>query len=547
MESPSHPRTTLTIVKGKAVVPFPEQMAHVEKIKEILRSPWGYGYLDTSEMGCGKTYIVAHLAQITGKKVLVTCPKTVKSVWRAVLDEYWVPFIDIIGYESLRSSVGYQPRHGLLERIDAGGPSFRPTKKLLDILQECETYGQGILLVVDEAHKNKNNSITTAATSCLTMTVSQYSPRSRFAFLTVSIYDNEENAVNIMRAMGLVTEARIGITNIATGSFTGLAVNQAIAFSWRISEEKTRTVLQQFPPMEKWRASDARKICHDLFVNVIKEAIGSAMPKLDIPHNIYDGFFMMDQRETDELNFALAQLKEAARRKDGSEGLGGGNMGLVMAAHQAVQSSKVPIFYRLTRTILRTVQGAKVVCSMKYLEPLKELLRLFREDSELEAMGAQSLLLVGEVKEEERANVVRLFNEDPNYRILVMNSDIGSLGISLHDTKGDSPRYLLVAPNFDLIGSYQLGHRVIRAGTKSTPNVFFVYCNSANEQEHHILQRLAPKGAVLRSTMEDHMKDIKLPGTYPRYMESEDGFVEDMKVANKNDGKLQTTEIQLDE
>lgn len=536
--------SSLSIVQAKRVVLLEEQKPHAERILRILTNPrYGYGYLDTSEMGCGKTYVLAFIAQAMMKRPLILCPTNVIPVWTAICEEYSLRPIAIIGFESLISTAGHQPKHGFLTRIDGPTVEFRPTMALVRVLEDSEAFGgNGIVLVVDEAQKCKNDSMTTSAVSCLTLSVSQYSPRSRFAFLSGSIYDNEDNAVNIMRAMGLVSEHRVGTTNVATGMFTGMGVNQAIAFAALIDEAGTRAILSRFDAQEKWRTTDAKKVCHALFVGVIKVAIGSAMPQLAIPHHIYDGFFSMNQNETDALNKALSNLKDVAE-KNGEVKMGGKVLGDVMQAHMAVQASKVPIFYRLTKSILRMNPSAKVICALCYKDPIGALLKTFEEDPEFRTKGYKALVLVGDVEMKYRAQIIRLFNEDPQYNILVMSSQIGNLGNSFHDLVGNAPRWLLAAPTFDLIGSFQLTHRIIRAGTMSIPTVIFVYCNSAGEQEDHILQNLCPKGNVLRETMEEHMKSIPLPGSYPRYTESENGFMDDIHASiQTNGGKLLTQE-----
>lgn len=104
-----------------------QQVEHAERLASILGSN-GYA-LDLSVMGAGKTYTAVHLAlreEFAFQHVVVVCPVSVQPKWVSVCEEFGVSLACMVSYQGLRSRVGKQPAHGLLQRIDvkvSEGPS----------------------------------------------------------------------------------------------------------------------------------------------------------------------------------------------------------------------------------------------------------------------------------------------------------------------------------------------------------------------------------------------------------------------------------------
>jgi len=90
------------------------QLPHFNLILSILFEK--RGYIDTSTMGCGKTFVTASVASIMELKLLIFCPKTVKVVWKKVCKLAGVEIVDIITYQSASSKLRKQPKHGYLHK-----------------------------------------------------------------------------------------------------------------------------------------------------------------------------------------------------------------------------------------------------------------------------------------------------------------------------------------------------------------------------------------------------------------------------------------------
>ena len=98
----------------------PHQVDHVSKLVNILLD--GNFALDLSVMGAGKTFTAA---AFFFKHIVVVCPLSVVTKWMEIAALQQVPLSSIFSYQTLRSSKGRQPKHGLLKRLEEQVRSFR--------------------------------------------------------------------------------------------------------------------------------------------------------------------------------------------------------------------------------------------------------------------------------------------------------------------------------------------------------------------------------------------------------------------------------------
>ena len=178
---------TLNIIKELRLMPW--QVDWANRAHQILLR--NHGYIDTSRMRSGKTYIVLWLAKMFGFKLLIVCPVIVIDVWRKAAAEYGVELIDVISYQTLRSQKNRQPKHGLLHRHDNttyGGVRqvhFSPTQEYLNMVEH------GTMVVCDEFQNIKNNSNQYKACTALINPIVTGGGRSRFALLSGTPIDKE--------------------------------------------------------------------------------------------------------------------------------------------------------------------------------------------------------------------------------------------------------------------------------------------------------------------------------------------------------------------
>lgn len=186
----------------------PRQLEWANKAYNILLH--NYGYIDTSRMGSGKTFVLIWLAKAIGIRLLIVCPVIMQNVWKSITETYGIPTIGIISYASLRSKRGYQPSHIFLRRHDDGITeqgtktlTFTPTQKYLRLVDE------GIMVVFDEMQNIKNKSAQYKAAAALLHPIILRGGASRFALLSGTPFDEEEHAINLLKLIGYIRSPRL--------------------------------------------------------------------------------------------------------------------------------------------------------------------------------------------------------------------------------------------------------------------------------------------------------------------------------------------------
>ena len=537
---PTVPQRQIPIVATPQQIPIvPQQMVAQREIREIELRPkqieWAnraynillnnYGYIDTSRMGSGKTFIVIWLAKVIGIRLLIICPVTMENVWRTITTTYGIPVIDIISYASLRSKTGYQPRHGYLYRYDniteegRRTTSFVPTQKYIQLIDE------GILLVFDEIQNIKNKSGQYKAASAMIHQIIVRGGRSRFGLLSGTPFDDETHAINLLRLIGYIRSPRLYQNNYL-GTTVPEGLQELITACRTINRHETDLILNETPINRE----NVTKLAYILYTRVVKPNISGSMPPPDIHglFNIKNGFFNINPKSAEELREGLIQLAKALKLNRIRNALEAGNinmqaineeiteqpldLGSVTLALVKIENAKIYDMARVAEYILSNFQGSKVIVSLNYTSSIKSLEILLHKYS--------PLLLYGNIKKQQRTDTINLFNTNPNYRVLIMNTAVGGVGVSLHDTIGNSPRYMLISPSYKLLDIIQAGGRIYRDGTMSDAVVRVFYGKGDFMAEDKILAALARKTLVLKGVIDEHLDDyLILPGEYPNEIE----------------------------
>jgi hypothetical protein len=468
-------------------------------------------------MGSGKTYVLLWLAQQFQFTLLVICPAIMIDVWRDTAAEYGVPVIDIISYQSLRSKYGKQPKHKFLTRHDATDETgkkhlyFEATPYYKELLQ------QGILVVGDEIQNVKNNSDQHKAFNALLQEIIAGGGQSRFAMLSGTPFDKEEHAMNLLRLIGYIRSRRLFTTRGDVLYLEG--IQELIEACQNINGAETERVLAEIPITR----DNLKHLTYELYVRVIKYTISGSMPTPPIPFefDVKNGFYRLDPGSAQILSAALENLVKLVRFNPGRQEIEADarvimqpqNLAAVNRILMAVEGAKSQTFSRVAFQILDQTPRAKIIISVNFIDTidrLADLLAVYRP-----------LILTGAVPAKNRRQIIRQFNTDPVHQVLLMTTQTGGVGINLHDTVGDAPRFMLLSPSYKLLDLVQGSGRIYRVGTASDATVRIVY-GLGFSIEVGILSSLARKTDVLKGILDDNLvNEFLLPGDYP--IEEEDG------------------------
>lgn len=478
------------------------QQPHFDRILSIMFKT--RGYIDTSTMGCGKTFVTAMVASILGLRILVFCPKTVKVVWKKVCKLAGVEIMDLITYQSASSKLEKQPKHGYLHKtVHTKGKNSKEHYYFSSTDKYRELLAAGILLVVDEIQFTRNNTAQYRAIQTLVKTIATTESASKFALLSATPFDKPSQAINLMKMVGIITQEELFARSRPTGW------RELIAFC----KEKDRFTTQSILSDKSGRRSgDYNQCAFELYSKVVRKEYCSAMPLvIDAECDAKNGYYNLDPEDRPKFAKAILLFKTAASHcKDPTKPrtTGDSNYAELTIAMVALEKCKISIFERVARQYLEENTKTKVVVGVHYYDVLDELERRLSR--------YRPLILCGEIDDEdEREEIVDRFNNDENCRLMLCISKVGGVGISLHDTVGTHPRVLLLSPDFNLIDTHQATGRVYRVGTKSKTTIRLIYANEKDNDERGIHRILANKSETLRAILEEYTRhDVLLPIDY---------------------------------
>jgi len=493
------------------VVLRPWQVEWATKARDVLLRT--HGYIDTSRMRSGKSYIAMWLAKLFGFRILLVCPVGAMPDWQKACYEYNVELVDIISYQSLRGVKGHTLNHAWLSRIDTvtqGGMkhlNFVTTQTYRQLIDE------GILLICDEVQNIKNNSAQYKACNALIRPIIDGGGRSRFGLLSGTLFDKEEHAINLLRLIGYIRAEKMYHIHAGTRELVPEGIQELIDACRFIDANTTNAVLAEIPMSKKTMAH----LTYTLYIRVIKASISGAMSppeNIGVDFDVKNGFYNITGNNAAILAQGVQDLARAARFEAGAGtvDIRGEKLGAVTTALTVIESAKTYDMARIGTEILTNDENAKVIFCVNYTQSITDIANLM--------VMYRPLILNGKIPGKKRGAIVDAFNNDPQYRVLIMNLDVGGVGISLFDTRGDSPRHMLMSPGYKLLSHTQAAARIYGPDARSTAYVRMFYGKGAGEIETKILDALARKSQVLKGTLEENVAQrLILPGNYPSIME----------------------------
>jgi hypothetical protein len=437
--------------------------------------------------------------------LFIVCPKTVKAIWKNVAKKFGLTIVQTITFQSMSSKLRKQPNHGYLHktwRVDKKERDhyyFSPTTKFLDLVKT------GVLFIVDEIQFIRNNTAQYRSIRTLTNAIAK-TPKenaSKFALLSASPFDKPVQAINLMKLIGIIQQPELNIRSRPTGWL------ELVQYVKKVNLGRARTLLTG-DGGKRLGPRQYKDKAFNIYVEIVRPSICSAMPLvIHVPCDAKNGFYTITPELESNFEKGLKDLEDAASKTMDptvSRVTGDCNYADLTKAMVYIESLKYDIFERIAKQELMGDSTCKVVIGVHYLKTLYEL--------EYRLAEYNPLVLSGSVEEDEREDIIDLFQNNPRERLLLCIARVGGIGISLHDVVGDAPRKAFLSPTFNLIEQYQFVGRFYRVGTKSPVKVRIVYGNAGNK-EKKIQECLASKSKTLKSTLEEYAREgIVLPNDY---------------------------------
>ena len=471
------------------------QKEHYQRLVNILKH--SYGYLDTSDTGCGKTYTTCMIAKQFGMSILVVSPLTILSHWRKVTKEFGINLIDALSYASLRGSRGSTLNHPYLIRSNNKYSTTDPFDQLIK---------KGTLLVFDEVHNLKNlNTLQREAALTMVRKIVEMNHCSRVALLSAYSFDKSNLCESIILLLGLTNQSNLFYYDRHVRIHIRTGINDVTKLCKRLD----------FKLFNSISSTPIKKYPFELYSQILKYYYTSSMlkPEMNISIDIKNGFYIMDDQDVIDIQDAQNKFNKLMRMNNGKYILGKNNMGIITQFLMRVEKAKIPTMIRLSKEILMN-PNAKLILYVWYkkqsIPSLIEGLKDYKPQ-----------ILNGDTKVKDRDTIIDSFQSPDgpnNCRLIISHPIVGGVGISLDDRDGKYPRTILMIPNYHHISTHQTVGRIYRVSTKSTPTVRFIYSKDCDE--HFILDALSRKCDTVKDSLYQVDERIKYPGEYDKYIES---------------------------
>lgn len=420
--------------------------------------------IDQSLMGSGKTYVACGLAREFHYPVLIICPKSVVLVWKQVTKELNLTNFTIVTY---RKFIQFK----------------KETSELREkIMKEAE---EGIFVIFDECQNLKNE---TEQYNVALILFKLLRNKMYKMFLSATPIDQNEQCLRYIELL-------------------------------RTGNKLNFSDLDEIISKNDYHQNDNLLT---FFIDNIMSKITFSMipPPINAELVIFNGFYNISERGREVIEraiccigrtiYELQQVHPIHTPKEYINGL----WRKIDKSLSKIQEAKCEIIIRLTQKIIENNPNGKVIISFRFLKPIFSCCNALQDFN--------PLVLIGNKTESQRQNIIDKFQNDYRSRLLICNTSIASLGISLDDKIGNSPRTLLLAPTYHVMDSHQMSGRIYRSGTKSKATVIHVYAKRSGCNDMFLLNSISKKMNVMKKLLPQKLKEkVKFPTDYPIFEEED--------------------------
>jgi hypothetical protein len=291
-------------------------------------------------------------------------------------------------------------------------------------------------------------------------------------------------------------------------------MDELMKISEYYSKSITDEIRAKYPFISKHNAKD---ICYEIFMKVLHPSVVSTMslPPITIPGVVLDkkNAFCRLTREDDRFLFAKSMntLRFAAAANAQGDNTGG------------------HVDYG---AITRALEGFELATCFEYSQIIRKQL-LLNPTSKHIIMGFyhgtnqgntfhgrwyngfltyladfNPILLTGKSAKtaKKKQEFVDLFRCDPTRRLMICNEDIAAYGWNMHDTVGNAPRTMWLAPTFKYICAQQAASRIYRDGIMSKATVRIMY-GADDMMQVKILTNLQKKNVIVEDILDQQVLD----------------------------------------
>ena len=388
---------------------------------------------DSSQTGCGKTYVAAWVAKNYNAPVVVICPKVVKKTWNTVLAAFGIKAHLVVNYEKITR--GNTP-HYTYTRPEYDNAKYWWESKGINV-----NFPDNALVIVDEVHKAKglhslNSELITAIKNA----------GMNLLMLSATAATN----VTEMKAFGFVTNLHNGSQFRNWTLTNGVKYNNYGAMVWDSSLAECQMGLKNI---------------HNSLVNVMqmssrmtRDMFGTIFPDNRISADSFD----LGAVNTKKFNDLAAQMEaELAALDERAKTYSEHHFAIMMRFRRHAELLKVPVMVEWIEDMFD--EGISPIVFINFNDTKDAIMNRL---SKLKKFDGLIGCIVGGQTEKQRNQDIEDFQSDKK-RVMIVNIAAGNAGVSLHDLNGKFPRHTLINLSWSAINLLQSLGRAHRAEGKS--------------------------------------------------------------------------------
>jgi superfamily II DNA or RNA helicase len=420
---------------------LPYQKPHFYDLENALLT--NNTIIDSSDTGTGKTYVVLALAKKYNLKPFIICPKSVISFWVTVSKFIGVQLGGVSNYEMFQKK----------KYFDTTTPKMK--------IKECEyiqieevngknaykiLFPQDYLIIYDEVHRCKSS--TTINSKILKACKMN---NNKIALLSATIIEKIDHFKKFGFILGFYNEEK------NFGQWIGkLYIDKNVVIPKEYYKQFSREqllmkIVHKFMFPDFGGRMSINEISKDGVQNLVS-AVCYNSDNIDKINKQYDHILR-------NLKYIEQYKAEAISYR-----------AKIMKARMDIEMSKLSIMEDLAEDALEN--GYSVILFVNFRESVYELQKTFQNSS----------VVIGDQTQKERDKEIQKFQDNIN-KVIILTTQSGGVGLSLHDIHGGHPRMSIINPSFSAIELKQSLGRAYRAGCKSNVIQRIVFCSNTYEEK----------------------------------------------------------------
>lgn len=517
----------------KRVSPLPHQEEWFRRIVQLFLAG-ELILIDTSSMGCGKTFGPLWAAQSLGVPLFVVGPAGSYSTWVPTCQKYGISLVDYVSYSALAGTetrgTGNSPWfvRGDFRADDKVNGALGARTTIYSVTSRLEALiQQGVIFAFDEFQSVTSGGGNTylKASQTIMDTLRAYPHRSRAMFLSGTPFKKEKEVLTFLPLLGCYTPTtdmigpkkrgketlsfRERIEDKGLGEIYRCAARYNVALADKIIDDAIATKKMQ-------NAKLAKEIAVDLYVQIISKNIGGFMEPIKSDKykcHFYNLYAPLCSSSYAAMNRAIdAFQKEVFYNEETGliERPPGKGFGEDVMALQAIHSGLLESLYVQVRKQLLEKPNTKALLFTYYLHCIEELCYLFGDEFPIETIS-------GDSKPATRQQVADRFRFPGGPRILISNGSVGAVGLSMHSVTPGLEIYAYSLPFWNIIMCHQQTGRIFRADENGIVNDAYFHIHYPPREQAVRIQRINNALTESATFMEKSIGGIdaaSLPGRY---------------------------------